>query len=246
MQGWLEPRGELAPRVYWIRRAAVLAVLVALIVVVVAIGRALAGSSSDTTSASPSATHTPSLTPTPAASDPTASPTTDQTATESASQSPVSETSESPASEADPSTAETPDTALSVPVVTSPPPPPVCDASMLTATISGTEELKVTEEQKFTVTVLAETACSLDLAQIGAKVEVTSGSDAIWSTATCPQWELTGSWELEAGDLVTLNADWPTRRGHDCELSEDLLLPGTYVATATVGDTGKFVMRLTA
>lgn len=233
MQGWLEPRGPLGPRVYWIRRVGVVAVVVVLVVV---LGRLISrGSSQSVISATPSPTPTSSAstTPTPAQRDePSADPSTEQAGTGT------------PGST--PSTEQTPTDGLSVPVATAPPPPPACTAEMLTATISGTEDLKVTDTQNFTVTMVSTTDCALDLAVIGAKVEVTSGADAIWSTATCPQWAPTGTWDLLATEPVTFDVGWAVRRGHDCELSGDQLLPGTYVATVTVGDSGKFVMRLTA
>lgn len=234
MQGWLEPRGPLGPRVYWARRAVVAAVVLALVVV---LGWLFSrGSSGEVITATPSPTPVPSA----STSEPAPQNSPSPEPTEQPAEEPTGAESSDAASDSEPTDA------LSVPVVTEPPPPPTCTAEMLTATISGTEDLKVTDPQTFTVSVVSRTACALDLTGIGAKVEVTSGTDAIWSTASCPQWAPTGSWDLVADEPITFDVGWPTRRGRECELSEDLLLPGTYVATVTVGDTGKFVMRLAA
>ncbi|EPH03294.1 hypothetical protein HMPREF1531_01353 [Propionibacterium sp. oral taxon 192 str. F0372] len=240
MQGWLEPQGPLGPRVYWIRRGVVIG---ALLLVIVLIGRLVSsGGSGETIGV---ASSTPSRV-TPGTTDASA----EQSPSESST--PQAQTSEQATSGQASASVESAEPTASgsgtIPVdtATAPPAPLACISANLTTTIKGSTDLRITDPQTFTITVVTDKeTCHLDLATIGAKVDVTSGQDAIWSTASCSAWAPQGSWDLTAGQPVTFDVAWPTRRGHDCELDESTLLPGTYVATATVGDSGKFVMRLT-
>ena len=87
--------------------------------------------------------------------------------------------------------------------------------------------------------------CVLDLTDPQATVVVNSGNDRIWSTADCPEWQPAETYQLVEGEEVRYDLEWPVRRSAGCELREDVLGAGTYVATASIGSvTGRHVMQL--
>lgn len=112
--------------------------------------------------------------------------------------------------------------------------PSTCDPNRLTLGLQGPETIAATTPVDFTVTIAQSvgTSCVLDLDAHTFELRVFSGSDRIWSTADCSTLGLTGMREVGA-EPVEFAFTWPVRRsGVDCQLSEVLLRPGTYVATA--------------
>lgn len=233
MKGWLDPVGPESAQTYWIRRGAVGAVIVVLIVAVWWLatraggdgGAATSGLAvSGTTAASDSPVPLAEASGQPAASDDVAA---------SASVGLESDPSASPEPEASPTPTETPATAA-------------CQPRLLTLQIAGPETVTGPDPVAFTVTASTSQAnCILDLATAQAEVVVTSGSDRIWASSSCPAWQLTGTFEMKQGAEVSYEVGWPVRRGSDCELSDATLGAGTYVATANIGTaSARHVMTL--
>ena len=123
----------------------------------------------------------------------------------------------------DPSTGQSADLSL----------PRTCTPAGLSLSLTGPTAISATEPTNFVVTVsVAGDDCVLDLGTQSFVLRVSSGSDPIWSTMHCPVDGLSGMRELVSG-ANEFQLVWPTRRSAEgCVLSENLLRPGTYVATA--------------
>ena len=113
--------------------------------------------------------------------------------------------------------------------------PRTCAPSSTKLTLSGPSSISATEPVDFTVTVsVSGEACVLDFNAQPFELRVFSGSDRIWSTKDCVDEGLTGMKELAAGE-TEFKIVRPVRRSSEgCVLSETLLRPGTYVATAEI------------
>ena len=112
--------------------------------------------------------------------------------------------------------------------------PSTCDPKALTLALAGPDSISATAPVDFTLTIAQSvgTSCVLDLDAHKFELRVFSGSDRIWSTADCSTLALTGMREIGT-EPATFAFTWPVRRSSpDCQLSDVLLRPGTYVATA--------------
>lgn len=246
MQGWLEPIGPEAPRTYWIRRAVVLVVLLAVIVGIIwLVGRPKAVTATPpSTTPSNSAVSTPqesSSTPSGTSSAPSETPSAEPSDEPSATlESAAGEPSESSAEpSADQTTTPEPSATESAPAA--------CQPRSLKLRVDGPSSVVVTDEAAdFHVVVsTTESSCQLDLAENKAALTITSGNDEIWKTADCPDWQPGGVVDLVAGEESGFDVSWPVKRAHGCELAGEVLGPGTYVATASVGQTSaRLVMQL--
>lgn len=232
MQGWLEPIGPQPPRTYWVRRAVILVIVVAL---VSSVGWLLSRPRPVTAVAASSESTSQSSSPTTSESTPTAS------ATDAVSTSPnASSETDSPAA-----SAQTPAASVETPTPTAAPTPP-CRPQALTVRVTGPDSVALAGPATFTLLVsTTQQNCVLDLATTPAALVLTSGSDHIWATSDCPEWQPAGSLTLAAGQETGIEVGWPVRRANGCGLAETTLGAGTYVATATVGaGSGRFVLQL--
>ncbi len=230
MQGWLEPIGPEEPRVYWMRRAIVLAVAVAVIAGIIWLFGRPRSVTGTPVSPSPSVSASASRTPSPSPSTPTATPT---PAPETVASVPASEPTAEQPTEAAPPAGE--------------PSPAGCQPAKLTLRVEGTTPLSRAEpEAGFHVVVsTTEQSCQLDLAASAAALAITSGTDEIWSTNDCAEWHPSGNLDLAAGQEGGFDVSWPIKRADGCELSDETLGAGTYVATASIGQSSaRFVMQL--
>lgn len=139
-----------------------------------------------------------------------------------------------------------PITASPEPTPEPPAEPVMCRPAALTLAIDGTSPVNVNGPTTFTVSVTStEPDCLLDLAANQTSVVVTSGSDRIWSTADCADWQPTGTLHLLLGAPANFEVGWPVKRSAECSLVDTVLGAGTYVATVNVGTTSsRFVMQL--
>ena len=59
------------------------------------------------------------------------------------------------------------------------------------------------------------------------------------------EWHPSGNLDLAAGQEGGFDVSWPIKRADGCELSDETLGAGTYVATASIGQSSaRFVMQL--
>ncbi len=118
--------------------------------------------------------------------------------------------------------------------------PVACDPTLMKLDVAGFQKVKVgAKNTAFTLTVSNNTkvACILTISPKTYKLTVTSGKDRIWSTADCEKWLPAKELTLDGGATHEFGVTWTLRRsGKDCKLAKDKLKPGTYVATASLGD----------
>lgn len=211
MQGWLDPVGPESAGTYWLRRGIIAVVLVALIAGASFLFTRGRGPAVVATGPSPSVT-----------SDAARPPTSASTATE---------TTSSTGSELDAS--DEPVTTAAEP---SPAGPQPCRPQALSLRVDGPDRVSPASPVTFIVAVnTTEEHCILDLAAAEASLLITSGSDRIWASDGCPDWQTAGILQLTAGEEGSYAVGWPVRRASGCELSEATLGAGTYVATASIG-----------
>lgn len=138
-----------------------------------------------------------------------------------------------------PSVANTPTTQAPSPSQT-PTGPVACDPTLTKLGVAGFQKIKVdAKNTAFTLTVTNNTkvACILTVSPKTYKLTVTSGKDRIWSTAHCEKWLPIGEVTLDGGATHEFSVTWTLRRSSEgCKLAKDKLKPGTYVATASLGD----------
>lgn len=231
MHGWLEPMGPEPAQTYWIRRGIVALVMVALIASVgwlssrprAALDVAAAAASSPSTpteSGPPTGTHRPTGTP-------AASPADSESADPSGSPTPSPDETVSPEASAEPTPSQSPTPAQQSPAS--------CRPQSLAMRIEGPNAVSAAAPAIFKIVVTTtQPECLLDLANAAAGVVVTSGSDRIWASGDCPDWQPSGTLELAKGEEAAFEVGWPVRRSNGCELVETSLGSGTYVATATI------------
>lgn len=236
MQGWLEPIGPEEPRVYWIRRGIVLVVLLAVVAGVVwSFGRPKAVTATPAP-VTPSAASTPS----PSTVSPSPTPTPSESPSKTAEPSPSAEPSESSAAEPveeNASVEPTPTESSSS----------GCPPRSLRLRVEGPATVSQDDASAdfHIVVTTTEQSCELDLADSSAALAITSGSDQIWRTSDCPEWHPSGVLELVADEESGFDVSWPVKRARGCELTDEVLGVGTYVATASVGQvSGRLVMQV--
>lgn len=120
--------------------------------------------------------------------------------------------------------------------------PVVCDASTTTLSLAGYQKVKQDAKQPFKVVITnsGKVACALDLSSTNFSLEVTSGSDQIWSTADCVKWVPAKKATLKPSKTHEFTLDWSlVRSGAGCKTTKDVLKPGTYVGTATFAESLK-------
>ncbi|TDC08550.1 hypothetical protein E1267_09810 [Nonomuraea longispora] len=89
--------------------------------------------------------------------------------------------------------------------------------------------------------------CTADVGPRAMEIRITSGADRIWSNADCVSGSGTEVEELQRGVPHVRSVEWDRRRSSaDCRATSATALPGTYVATARMGElrSGKGVFHL--
>ncbi|MFT4294637.1 MAG: hypothetical protein QM582_04415 [Micropruina sp.] len=126
-----------------------------------------------------------------------------------------------------------------------------CEPIGLQLSVKGFKSVKSGSNQTFSVTAENNTAlpCVMEITKSTFVLRVTSGSDAVFSTAHCDKWLPEVKKEtLKAGAAVEFKVDWKTfRSGNGCKQSKSLLGAGTYIATAAFKEssTGRMPFVLT-
>lgn len=142
---------------------------------------------------------------------------------------PASPTPTSPAPSGDPSATTSPSPSSTAPTA--------CEPIGVQMSMDGFKSVKNDAKQTFAVTVENNTAmpCVMAITKDSFALRVTSGSDAIWSTAHCEDWLPTVKKRtLKAGATVEFKVEWGLYRSNEgCKKVKGTLGSGTYVATAT-------------
>lgn len=233
MSALTHPVGPEPEGVYWVRRALVVAVIVALIALVSIIVSALGGGGSSAgntpviVTSAPASSSAPTQVPsgTPVVVGPISAP---------ASQPPVTQAPATKPAATKPA-ATKPSTAAASTVANKATSGPVACAPQETAVrISGSGRVKIGATTSFYVVLLSTGTQTCQLTPAAIEVKIYSGKDRIWSTQDCAAWLPKGPITLKPGVASRFAVNWTTQRSAaQCQLN-GTLRPGTYVATALV------------
>lgn len=90
------------------------------------------------------------------------------------------------------------------------------------------------------VTNAAEVPCAIGLKEQPLQLEITSGTDRIWSTRDCVKLAPSGILKIRAGETRVFPVTWTTQRSRSgCTLVDEELRGGTYWAKVTWGQYSK-------
>ncbi len=239
MSNVLRPVGPEPAQTYWVRRLAVIAVVVAMLAVIVAL--IANGTSSGSAvqalppAPSPVAAETASVPPSPP---PTAS------VAPADSANPTAARATAAGSTAAESTAASPTVA---PTKTSPPPLAVCSPSRLRPTLTGKQRLAPKEASRLRLSLINGTgqACVAQVTRDNFELKIYSGSDRIWSTKDCTTAVKPISRKLAPEQAVEWSLRWNGRRSRTgCRSGSHIPRPGTYWATAQLAGAEPVQLRM--
>lgn len=224
----LHPEGPEEPRTYWVRRGLSVGVLV-LVVLLVAL---IWPRSSPPQTAAPLPAVRPSQTagadaPSPGVGEPPTVPATPAVAA-------------TPNSTASASPLEPTKAAISAPKPTPKPAgPSSCAPKDLQVGLVGPRSVRSGQTVKFnaSVTNTGQEDCQVSVDQKNFELRVFSGSDKIFTTDHCRAWApVVETQMLAAGESVQFQAKWGSNRtAKGCKVLKQRPQPGTYVATAELG-----------
>ncbi len=230
MSGWLHPVGPEPVRVYWARRAIVLAVF--LVVVAAIIALAVNATSGQPPVAAVPATSSSVVTPSPSVL-PT-SPTPSATMSASGSSPSMSPTPSGRASKP----SSTPTATVT---------PARCDPAELRTTLTGSQRLQPQDHSTFSLSVIngGPATCRLNVTPATFELKIYSGLDRIWSSSDCSTAvrPLTGNVASEKS--VSWTMTWNGRRSAKaCKSRAAVPRAGTYVATAQLAGAKPVQLRM--
>ncbi|MGJ3508959.1 hypothetical protein [Enemella sp. A6] len=231
MSSLVRPVGPDSPRTYWARRVVV---LLAVLVAVALLMWLLWPKGSEPVATAPSTPQTP------AASEPTPDPseTAGQETSPPAGSSPTPAPSptQAPSSSAPPTTTQPSPSAT--PTATPTPTPTAvaaCKPDDLRVTLTGPPKVTAGKTVDFELSVIngGSGPCALKIGPDNFELKVYSGTDRIWTTKNCADWVPKLAAELPPEKATTWTMAWPAKRSADkCKIRDEVLRPGTYVATA--------------
>lgn len=236
MSSVLHPTGPEEPRVYWIRRALVVGILILLVALLVwALSPKGGDQAGEASSAVPTADQqTPSTAPSPTASTPTG-----------ASASPTSSGSGSASDTASTSTSGSPSPTSSTATAAQ-----ICDAKDLRVTITGPKTAKIGKHIYWDLSVIngSSSPCTVKVDGDNFEVRVFSGTDRIFSTNDCADWQKKFSKSVGSQKAHEWRLRWNVDRSAAKCKSTNNIRPGTYVATADLdgAEPAQFVMQVTS
>ncbi|TDO84773.1 hypothetical protein [Enemella evansiae] len=265
MGGLFHPIGPEAEETYWLRRGAVLIVLVAVLVgagfMISSISQAISGPAQPAAAppADPAApapapadeTPAPTPAPEPAATTPAAAPSTPAATQPAATQPPASQPAPSaPATSAPrPAPSQAPASfevgspqqpAGQQPAGQQPAgQPQACDRSKLRVGLDGPRQVSAGVPVNFRVTVGNDSGqrCRLVVDDKTFELKIYSGTDRIWTTLDCLSGMPAKNLTLDPGQEFGWEQEWRANRSvGDCKAGAETLRSGTYVATAQLKD----------
>jgi hypothetical protein len=225
----LRPVGPEPAQVYWLRRLAVLGVVV---VVLAVIGTLIANgtNSGSAVQASPPPLVTAETSvPTPTPSD-------------------RSTPSGTPSTSAKPSAAgATAPPSTTAATATLPAQPAACAPHSLRPTLTGKQRLKPTEPNTFTMSVIngSGETCVASVTVDNFELKIYSGSDRIWSTKDCATAIKAITRNLDPEQAMEWSLSWNGRRSRaGCQSRPEIPRPGTYHATAQLAGAQPVQLRM--
>jgi hypothetical protein len=240
----LRPVGPEPAQTYWVRRLAIIGVVVAMLAVIVALIVNGTSSGSAVQALPPAPTQvaivTPSPTPTPSA---TPSASASLTAAEAT---PTEATPGAPSTTGAPS-ATTTSTAAATPSA-SPPALATCASRGLRPTLTGKQRLKHKQANTFRLSLIngSGQTCVVTVTRDNFELKIYSGSDRIWSTKDCAPGVKPVTRKLSSEQAVEWSLRWNGRRSRTgCKSSSHIPRPGTYWATAQLAGAQPVRLRMT-
>jgi hypothetical protein len=225
----LRPVGPEPAQTYWLRRVAVLGVVV---VVLAVVGALIANgtSSGSAVQASPpplvtAVTPTPVPTPSDGAT-PSGTPSTSAKASAAGATAPASTTAAS---------------------ATLPVQPAACAPHNLRPTLTGKQQLKPTEPNTFTLSVINGSGqpCVASVTANNFELKIYSGIDRIWSSRDCATAVKAVTRKLDPEQAVEWSLSWNGRRSRaGCQSRPEIPRPGTYYATAQLAGAEPVQLRM--
>ena len=204
----IHPTGPQSPRVYWVRRAVVLLVLLVLLLGVRWLLTGRGGS--DDPAAAPTGSSSPSTAPSSTATTPTSSASAKPTATGSSS--------------AKPSTTAAPECTKSQLTVTA-------STDAASYPVGSTPRLRMKIENTST------TACSRDIGAPQNELLITSGSARVWSSDDCNPGGAAQVVTMAPGQSYSVSVTWLGRLSQKgCPANQPIAGKGTYKLTGRNGD----------
>jgi hypothetical protein len=232
----LRPVGPEPAQTYWLRRAAVLGVVVVVLAVVGALIANGTRSGSAVQASPPPLVTAVTPTPVPTPSDgvtPSGTPST------SANASAAGATASAAGATAPPST-----TAASA---TLPAQPPACAPRSLRPTLTGKQQLKPTEPNTFSLSVINGSGqpCVASVTGKNFELKIYSGIDRIWSSRDCATAVKAVTRKLDPEQAVEWSLSWNGRRSRaGCQSRPEIPRPGTYYATAQLAGAEPVRLRM--
>lgn len=248
MSSLVRPVGPDGPRTYWARR---IVVLMAVLIVVALLMWILWPKGGDPVATVPSTPQTPTTTPeSPSPESPSPEPTPSPTAQDTTTAQP-----ETPAASTSPTPEQTPAAPPETTRAPTPTPTPTptaaaaCKPEDLRVTLTGPPTVNAGKAVTFELSVIngGQAPCALTINADNLELKVYSGTDRIWTTNHCTDWVPNLTDELAPEKATTWSMAWPAKRSAgECTIRDDVLRPGTYVATAQLDGAKpvQHVMRL--
>ncbi|WP_300680593.1 hypothetical protein [Nocardioides sp.] len=231
-------RGPLPASVYWRRRAAVLGVLLLLII---GVARLFGGGGSDNNASVKPAASTTS--PAPVVPENVGAPDASLGASAGATTTPSGSATVTPAAPTSPATT-LPQTPAALPTPTG-----RCSDDDVSVS-AGIDKAEATRTVAINLTIKTNVsaACLWSFGAQAVQVEITSGSDQIWSTVECPKAIPTQTLTLRRDTPVQVTVNWNSRRSDStCSDHTQWAVPGYYHAqvAALGGEPSDIQFRLT-
>lgn len=127
---------------------------------------------------------------------------------------------------------------------------PCAEEDLVLSMPNGKEEIYTGDARPEILVTLVNAGpvmCTADVGPRALEIRITSGVDRIWSTVDCPNGAGAELKKLERGVPYVRALSWDRRRSSpDCHATPTAALPGTYVATARLGNlrSGKAIFHL--
>lgn len=228
MSSVVRPSGPLPPRVYWVRR---LALLIVVVLVVYALLQLLGGERAPAAGGQPG----PATTPRPAV----AHDAVDHANRPGRQQKDGQQTRQRPPSKHGASTKHRQPTKQpqhkTAHRLAEPDGPCRPGEVLVRPVVSSGNEAGAPVEIRLRMRTNERLACTLSVGPGNLVVKVTSGSDGIWTSDECPDAILPADLVIRRAKPITYRVGWPGQRSAPrCPLQTEAALPGTYVAAAAI------------
>lgn len=235
MSSVLHPVGPEPPQTYWVRRALVVAVLLALVAVI--IGLSIRGGGTVTAIPPPAVGGTQQPMPTsttPAPSVTTTAKTPPPSKTAAPTKTAAAGKTTAPSKTPEPSR-------------TQPPPVLACAPAKIRPQLTGDQRLAPKDPNTFTVSFVngGGSPCRLQIAAKNYELKIYSGKDRIWSSKDCDTMIKSVDKIIKHKEAVTWTVAWNGKRSAiGCKNRPETPRPGTYFATSQLAGADPVQLRM--